>query len=101
MTRRHSQSRMRRRVARGWMRHGKSSSDILDLIVPLLRKVGPMNAGQLQKEILDGGEFYSVEKLNAILNEEDARDWRTRRLRRATGYPDGYFIAFDINAGRD
>lgn len=101
MTKRESQTRMRRRVARGWMRHGKAPSDILDLIVPLLRKVGPMNAGQLQKEILDGGEFYSVEKLNAILNEEDARDWRTRRLRKATGYPAGYYISFDNNAGRD
>lgn len=103
MTRRHSQSRIRRRIARGWLSHGKASSrdNLLKSIISSLKYFGPMNAEQLQRKLAVGDEYSTTTELNRTMMVEDARDWRTRRLRKATGYPDGYYIAFDINVGRD
>lgn len=100
MTKRHSQSRIRRRIARGWLSQGRKNV-LLGSIVESLRKFGPMNADQLQIRMDSQGESWAVPEIDSALNAEDARDWRTRRLRRATGYPPGYYISFDNNAGRD
>lgn len=75
--------------------------DLLESIISLLRQHGPMKAEQLQRSLVTQDEHRTIKELSRTMAWEDARDWRTRRLRKATGYPEGYFISFDINAGRD
>lgn len=75
--------------------------DLLESIISLLRQHGPMKAEELQRWMESQGQSVTFAALASTMMAEEARDWRTRRLRRATGYPPGYYIAFDNNAGRD
>jgi len=95
MTKHEQQSRMRRRIARGWLAQGKPA--LMGAIVSVLRSDGPMTACSLQIKI---GRHYPIRYIDGVMAAEAARDWRSRRLRPATGYPDGYYISFDTNEDR-